>query len=337
MNANNLKALSLTVAALVLIGACTLPTGSEGTEGAKYADNLASFQQEVQEIPPLPADPGAVEVYTYAITVRTLAGVYEILEEDVIAVVTAQIAEEPVRAKVLGVLNGSISLVELMVADTGMYQDEEEQIVVGLPLAAAIPADSPVQTFGTPEVVDDGERVGMRFDAAEDYLLVPADPSNDLTHQGTIEAWLKPNTNVAWAGIVHKGTQPDWSDEGYSFQYDGSGQLTLAMTSEAGQTILVHTLHVLATGAWSYVVVTWDEDEAHIYVNGEDKVDRINIGFTSTVTTIAENYPFRSSGGDVVIGTQIPGNPWRFDGLMSDIKIYDRYMEQSEVLEKLAG
>jgi hypothetical protein len=71
-------------------------------------------------------------------------------------------------------------------------------------------------------------------------------------------------------------------------------------------------------------------------VNGVDEVSGINVGFTSTVTTIAENYPFRSSSGDVVIGTQVPGNPWRFDGTMSDIRIYNRYMEQSEVLERLA-
>jgi hypothetical protein len=335
MNANNLKTFPFAVAALVLIGACSLPTGSGDAEGTRYADSLASFQQEVGKLTPLSADPSAVEVYTYAIAVRTLAGVYGVLEEDVIATVTGQIADEPVRAKVLGVLDGSLSLVQLMVADTGMYQDTEQQIVVGLPLATEIPADSPIQTCGTPEIVDDGERVGMCFDAEQDYLLVPADASNDLTHQGTIEAWLKPNTNVAWAGIVHKGTQSDWSDEGYSFQYDGSGQLTLAMTSEAGQTILVHTLHVLATGVWSHVAVTWDEDEVHLYVNGVDMVSGINVGFTSTVTTIAENYPFRSSSGDVVVGTQAPGNPWRFDGTMSDIRIYSRYMEQSEVLERL--
>jgi hypothetical protein len=337
MNANNLKIGSLAIAALVLIGACSLPTSSGDAEAAGYEDNLASFQQEVGELTPLSADPGAVEVYTYAIAVGTLAGVYEILPEDVIAVVTGQIPDEPVRAKVLGVLDGSLSLIDLMVADTGMYQDEAEQIVVGLPLQEEIPADSPVQASGSPEIVDDGERVGMCFDAEEDYLLIPADPSNDLTQQGTIEAWLKPSSNVAWAGIVHKGTQADWSDEGYSLQYDGSGQLTLAMTSAAGQTILVHTLHVLATGAWSHVVATWDEDEVHLYVNGVDVVSGINVGFTSTVTTIAENYPFRSSAGDVVIGTQVPGNPWRFDGAMSDIRIYARYMEPSEVLERLAG
>jgi hypothetical protein len=337
MNANTLKSFSFVVGVLILIGACSLPTASRSPAGTSYADDLASFQQEVGKLTPLSADPSAVEVYGYAVAVRTLAGVYEIRDEDVIAVVTSQIAEETVRAKVLGVLDGSMSLVELMVAETGMYQDEEEQIVLGLPLATQIPADSPIQTSGTPEIVDDGERIGMRFDAAEDYLRIPAAPSNDLTHQGTIEVWLKPNTNVAWAGIVHKGTQPDWSDEGYSFQYDDSGQLTLAMTSAAGQAILVHTQHVLATGVWSHVAVTWNEDEVHIYVNGVDTVTAINIGFSSTVTTIAENYPFRSSSGDVIVGTQVPGNPWRFDGTMSDLKIYDRYLEQSEVLEKLGG
>ena len=332
-----LLTLSILVGALLLIGACTMPTGSDPSSKSTYEDDLASFVQAVEEITPLPADPGAADIYTYAITVDTLAQVYDITEEDVVDVVTDQIADELIRALVLGVLDGSVTLTDLMVADTGMYQDAEEGIVVGLPLEEEIPADSPIQTNGTPEIVDDGERVGMEFNDAEDYLIIPADPSNDLTHQGTIEAWLKPAVNVNWAGIIHKGTESDWSDEGYSFQYDGGKQLMLALTSEAGQLVLVHTTHVLTTGAWSYVVVTWDEDEVHIYVNGVDVVDSITLGFSSTLTTIAENYPFVSSEGDVVVGTQIPGDPYRFDGTMSDIKIYDRFMEESEVLENYGG
>jgi hypothetical protein len=38
-----------------------------------------------------------------------------------------------------------------------------------------------------------------------------------------------------------------------------------------------------------------------------------------------------------VVGTQIPGDPYRFDGTMSDIKIYDRFMEETEVLENYGG
>ncbi|MBN2554242.1 MAG: LamG domain-containing protein [Spirochaetales bacterium] len=338
-----LMTIGMAAAVAILIGACASPTGSDPAAKGTYQDDLASFTQAVAEIEPLPAEPNAAEIYTYAITVETLAGVYGISNADVAAVVTAQITDEDTRALVLGVLDGSVTLMDLMVADTGMYQDAAEQVVIGLPLEEEIPPDSPIQTNGTPEIVDDGQRVGMEFDDAEDYLLIPADPANDLTHDGTIEAWLKPDVNVNWAGIIHKGTEPDWSDEGYSFQYDGSKQLMLALTGDAsGQTILVHTTHVLATGAWSHVVATWDGDEVHIYVNGVDGVDevggvdRITVGFTSTLTTIAEHYPFRSSGGDVVVGTQIPGYPYRFDGVMSGIRIYDRSMEESEVLENYA-
>jgi len=338
MNANIRKMLPFAVPALILLlalflaGACSMSTGSPAPPTDAYAESLASFTQEVGELTPLGDDPGAVAVYTYAVAVGTLAGVYAVLEQDVVAVLTVQVPEETERARVLGVLDGSIGLVELMVAESGMYQDQTQSIVLGLPLEEPIPADSPIQTAGTPEPVDDGERTGMSFDSAEDYLLVPADATNDLTHQGAIAVWLKPTTNVAWAGIVHKGTQADWSDEGYSLQYDGEGRLMLAMTSAAGQSMLVRTLQAPAAGTWSHVVATWDQDEVHLYVDGVDVVDRINVGFSSTVTTIAENYPFRSSAGDVVIGTQVPGNPWRFDGLLSDVRIYDRYLEQAEVL-----
>jgi hypothetical protein len=111
----------------------------------------------------------------------------------------------------------------------------------------------------------------------------------------------------------------------------------LAMTSAGGQLVLVHTNHVLSIGSWSHVVVTWNSEEVHVYVDRADVVTEITAGFTSTQTTIAENYPFKSSDGDVVVGTQIPGNSWRFDGVMSDVRIYDRYMELSEVLERAAG
>jgi len=326
----NLLAISILIVVFAFIAACNLPTG---TDLATYSENLASFVQAVEGITPMPADPGAADIYAYAVTVDALATVWRISQQDRNQVVSDRVSDEQLRAQILGVLDGSLTLADLMVADTGMYQDEEQNIVVGLPLQDPIPPDSPIETNGTPEIVDDGERLGMEFDSMEDYLIIPADPSNDLTNHGALEAWLKPDANVNWAGIIHKGTESDWSDEGYSFQYDGSGQLMLALTSAAGQTILVRTNHVLSPAVWSHVVVTWNSSEVYIYVNGIDVVDRITVGFTSTETTITENYPFKSSEGDVIVGTQIPGNSWRFDGVMSGIKIYNRFMEESEVLD----
>lgn len=327
------------ISVIVITIGCGSPTGPRGggAGGADAPDPQAAFTAEVEAVTP-PSDVStAAEVYAYAIAVVTLADVYSVSDDYVSEVVTGQIPDEPTRANVLGVISGSLTLQDLMVQDTGVYEDPEEQIVVGLPFTEEIPADSPIQVNGTPTIVDDGVRTGMEFDSAEDYLIIPAAPSNDLTHDGTIEAWLKPTTNVRWAGIVHKGTNIDWSDEGYSFQYDGNRRLMLAMTSAGGQLVLVRTNHVLTEHSWSHVVVTWNSDSAHIYVDGTDVVTQITAGFTSTQTTIAENYPFKSSDGDVVVGTQIPGNSWRFNGVMSDVRVFDRYMEPSEVLERLGG
>lgn len=331
---------SLIFSVIVLTIGCSSPTGPRGGGGSAAADApdpQVTFTAEVEAITPPTEVSGPTEVYAYAIAVATLADIYGISDDYVNDVVAGQIPDEAVRGNVLGVIFGSLTLQDLMVQETGLYVDPVEQIVVGLPFTEDIPPGSPIQINGTPTIVDDGIRTGMEFDSAEDFLIIPAAPSNDLTHDGTIEAWLKPRTNVAWAGIVHKGTNADWSDEGYSFQYDGGRRLMLAMTGAGGQLVLVRTSHVLATGSWSHVVATWNSEDVHVYVDGTDVVSQITAGFTSTQTTIAENYPFKSSDGDVVIGTQIPGNSWRFDGVMSDVRIYNRYMEVAEVLERAGG
>jgi hypothetical protein len=207
------------VSVLVLAIGCGSPTGpSSGGGSANNADPQATFTAEVEAITPPAEGSGPSAVYGYAIAVVTLADIYGITGDYVTDVVTGQIPDDAIRTKVLGVISGALTLQDLMVQDAGVYEDPEEQIVVGLPFTEDIPPDSPIQVNGTPTIVDDGERIGMEFDSAEDYLILPAAPTNDLPNNGTIEAWLKPTTNVAWAGIIHKGTNPDWSDEGYSFQ-----------------------------------------------------------------------------------------------------------------------
>lgn len=329
---------TIVVISVFLVGCGSAGSGGGGSsQGAPPPDPLASFTADVSAIASLPADPSATEIYAYATAVSALADLYGITDEDVSDVLTAEIADEALRNQILGVVFGTLTLQELMVQNTGVYEDPDEQIVLGLPLNQDLPSDSPVQVNGSPTVVDDGVRVGMNFDQPEDYLVIPAAPSNDLTHDGTIELWVKPTRNIRWAGLVHKGTEADWSDEGYSFQYDGSRRLLLAMTSAAGDLMLVRTNHQPAVGVWSHIVATWDSDEVHIYANGTEVTTNITVGFSSTTTTVADNYPFRSSDGDVVIGTQIPGNSWRFDGVISDVRIFDRYMDASEVSQRAAG
>jgi len=297
-------------------------------ENITYLDQLELFKLLFGNEITIPGT-GYEELYAFSVQVEAYANAYGITLNDAEQVMEESGIPAETIAIVIDLINGVITLADLMVSETGMYTDGETGIVVGLPLESDIPAGSPITVNGTPTLVDDGERSGMDFNAAEDYLLIPADQSNDLTIEGTIDIWLKPSTNVAWAGIVHKGSQSDWSDEGYSFQYDGSKKLMLAMTSAlSGQLILVKTQHTLTVGIWSHVVVTWNSSKAHIYVDGTDVTDKITKGFSSTEILISDYSPFRSSDGDVVIGTQLPGEPYRFDGVISDIKIYNTFFSE---------
>ena len=268
---------------------------------------------------------GYLEIHEFSIQVKTYADAYGISLNDAEQVMVEYGINSDIILTTMNLINGVITLSDLMVSETGMYTNEAEGIVIGLPLEENLPAESPITVNGNPTIIDDGERTGMEFNAAEDYLLIPADPSNNLTIEGTIDIWLKPSTNVAWAGIIHKGSKSNWSDEGYSFQYDGGKRLMLAMTSESGQLILVKTQYILTEGSWSHVVVTWNSSEAHIYVDDTDVTDKITKGFSNTEIQIADYSPFISSDGEVVVGTQIPGKPYRFDGIISDIKIHNTF------------
>jgi|GEM_PF-3455395 len=293
-------------------------------ENISYNNSLENFRQLFGNEITIPGS-GYLEIYSFSIQVKTYADAYGITLEDVEQVMVEYGISPEIILITMDLINGIITLSDLMVLETGMYTDEEEGIVVGLPLEEDIPDDSPITVNGTPTISDDGERVGMDFNEVDDYLLIPADPLNNLTVEGTIDIWLKPTTNVAWAGIIHKGSNPDWSDEGYSFQYDGSKKLMLAMTSDSGQLILVRTQTILPEGIWSHVVVTWNNSEAHIYVDDIDVTDKITKGFSSTEILISDYSPFKSSDGDVVVGTQIPGKPYRFNGVINGITIYNTF------------
>lgn len=204
---------------------------------------------------------------------------------------------------------------------------DTENKVLALTLENEIPADSSIGVFGTPTIVDDGVRVGMEFNSSSDYLLIPADETNNLTDEGTIDLWIKPYSIPLWGGIVHKGSENDWSDESYSLQYAYGNAITLTLNPVAGGFILVRGTTDMSTklNVWTHVVVTWNADEAHIYLDGFDDTLYTQANYVKTSEDYSQYYPFKGSTGDVVIGKQVPDGDYQFDGVMSDINVYDVY------------
>ncbi|MCP5092993.1 MAG: DNRLRE domain-containing protein, partial [Gammaproteobacteria bacterium] len=174
-------------------------------------------------------------------------------------------------------------------------------------------ANGPTWTAGT----IDG---ALEFDGSNDYVNVPHDDTLSLT-SWSISAWLYPTGLGGWQSILFKGTQNNnvnyylgTNDDEIDFGfYNGSWEM---MTTSSVS---------LSNGQWYQVVVTFDNtsDEGKAYLNGTLVLTE-STGNTTTPNTDA-----------LTIGRDQWGEYW--DGLLDDVRLYDRVLTASEITDLAAG
>lgn len=157
------------------------------------------------------------------------------------------------------------------------------------------------------------------------YARAPDSDSLDLEHEGTIAAWIKPESITNFMGIVHKGELTNWTDEAYSLQFWTGQKLALTFHTTTGGSARCYGNQVLSTDTWYHVVGTWNSAGMRIYVDGA--LDASN----------TEAYVASTSDGSVQIGSQLTS--WYnstyknlpFNGLIDDVRIYNRSLIESEI------
>jgi Concanavalin A-like lectin/glucanases superfamily len=337
---------------LLLLSGCTSGSAGSGSDSSAIASDedqsgqsaLEQYSAETETLAlgfPLSYTPN--ELYALSLALAAAQDIYGISDTEAASVLDIHFTESELRGLLDELLLDGMSLAELSSRLTGSYSDPVEQIVLGLDFEEELPADSPIESAGTPTIVPgvDGGNA-LEFDAPGEYIRLPADDSNDLSGESsTIELWIQPKTNKTGAGIIHKGTASDWSDEAYSLQYNSPGELAFIITNEGGtHTYAVSTAPKLAVDTWYHIVVTWNQTQFWMYVNGEDVAKKYiqykNNAWTAWTTALPEDFaPMRSSEGDLMIGTQLPDSEpeYRFEGVIDKIKLYDRVLDETEVFD----
>lgn len=217
--------------------------------------------------------------------------------------------------------------------DNGVIVDEVEGIVAGMTLDENLDAESPAEVYGDTLWVPGIDGTAMEFDEEGEYILLPDSPELDLTEQGTVEVWVYPYTNIAAAGIVHKGVELDYSDEAYSLQYNNPGQVAFIITNNDGKhTYVISNEATLTTEQWHHIVAAWDLNDVYLYIDGSLVTNR-SIYSNGWVTELPLDFaPAKDSDGALMIGSQIPYS-YRFDGIIDNVYLYDRVLEEAEVAE----
>jgi hypothetical protein len=154
----------------------------------------------------------------------------------------------------------------------------------------------------------------LSFDGTNDKVDVPDAASLDLTTGMTLEAWVKPTTNVGWrtAILKERGT----NDLLYAlYTSNGSKPRTENFTgvenTAAGTT-------ALPLNAWSHIASTYDGANLRFYVNG------------TLVTTKATTGAMPNTANPLRIGGNAIWGEY-FSGLIDEVRVYNRALTATEI------
>jgi hypothetical protein len=161
--------------------------------------------------------------------------------------------------------------------------------------------------------------MALEFDGVDDYVDCGTATSLDITEEITISAWINSNTFGDWRGIVTKGVD----NSPYSMQMWGNGALRFSANSFSNVGAVgggsQNSSTTMVLGQWTHVAVTYRNPDLTLYINGNGE-------------TFSPGYILGTINEPLILGCDFPGGDEYFDGLLDEVRIYDRVLSEAEIL-----
>ena len=153
----------------------------------------------------------------------------------------------------------------------------------------------------------------LSFDGTNDRVDVPDANSLDLTTGMTLEAWVKPTTNVGWRTAILKERGADLL---YAL-YSSNGAKPRTENFNGAENTAAGTT-ALPLNAWSHIASTYDGANLRFYLNGTLAATKATTGAMPNTAN-----PLHI-GGNTVWGEY-------FSGLIDEVRIYNRALTAAEL------
>ena len=143
--------------------------------------------------------------------------------------------------------------------------------------------------------------IGKAYDLdGNDRVRAPDDASLDLTEALTLSGWFRAASWNQWSAIISKGSDNNYEIE----QSDNGGTFRMRLNNETGA---APTVGGMQLNTWTYMVGTYDRQNARIYVNGVQRDSR--------ALTVALN----PNGNDLSLGDR--SNNDYFTGQLDEMRV----------------
>lgn len=159
----------------------------------------------------------------------------------------------------------------------------------------------------------------LEFDGAGDLVRVADAAALDLTDSFTLEAWVRPDKLEKWSPVFGKDDAGPPST-GYGLFAEVSGGPRGYIAASNGETANAAGTSPLPTEeAWTHLAFTHDGADLRLYVNGQ------------LADTTSTSLAAATTDADLQVGHSSTFSGTYFDGLIDEVRIYDRALGQGEV------
>jgi len=181
-----------------------------------------------------------------------------------------------------------------------------------------------------PEIVPGMVGDALRFVEGKQHFLAVED-SSAFNFDGpfTVMAWVKPTRrNAAFSVACFKGDksgEPPWP--GWRLRFFWARAYLQVGTIDGTEVNCSSAEWTVPAGYWSHITGSWDGTHLRVFVNAVEKAS------TEFAGEIAPQPRWRQLTLGNYLGRK---DAYAFDGLLDDIKIFDRALTEEEVLAEAA-
>ncbi len=161
---------------------------------------------------------------------------------------------------------------------------------------------------------------GLEFDGVDDYVDIGTMDIVGGTSL-TLALWFKADDfSASYARFIAKVTENQDHYWSLSTSDDGTA-LRFNLKANGTTTVLKTSTGLIQAGIWYHVAATYDGNRMRIYKNGVEVANTSKAGIVDINPNVL-----------AVIGNQPPAaGSWPFDGLIDDVRIYDRALSVTEI------
>lgn len=156
----------------------------------------------------------------------------------------------------------------------------------------------------------------LNFDGGNQYINIPDSNIISLTGNFTISAWIKTNSNTTQQAIVEKYTNPGIN--GYLLRITSAGKLLSCSQDGATETCITGNT-ILNIKTWYHVVVVYNGSTIKTFINAIQDNSIVNTRNPTDGTSTLK------------IGGRGDDGSLTFNGLMDDVRIYNKALSAAEV------